>query len=547
MENERKPFVRAGFVAALAVAVVLAVGTVLFVVGKGIVLQAESRHDDALRGREERVTPAAIVALPLLPVKVPLIERPGKDKNGYPRSYVDRVGLRALFIRGKYQELTRYLEQFQSEFEADFHAEYLINDAAETFETAERELDPKFDAWVAATPASFAPYLARGAHRFAVGVAGRGFDYVDKTDRENFAAMDAAFRPAFADLEQTLAKNSRVIPALRNEIRIAFIGGEYRARFHAIAQRAFALCPGCFQVRVSHMVGLQPRWGGSYEEMVDAARAARLSVNPRFAALPGYVDRDRSSVANEAGDLSGALVHIERACALGDEAEFLRVRGHILARQSQMKLAVESLTKALEIRPHDPDTLFERAQAFTYKGTQDWRAAYPDLMLALQIKPAAPEAHEILPYVARGLTVLGWQAHQEGRNEEAIRLLDQASELLPSQDLEARRFAVLTSGFHGSDEEVAKLESEAKGRPNDFYAHQRLDYALSKRRDWSRIAAMWDRFIQANPESGRAYYERSGTLHQLGRRDASQADLVRSCELGVSAACTRAGGQAQSP
>ena len=266
--------------------------------------------------------------------------------------------------------------------------------------------------------------------------------------------------------------------------------------------------------------------------------------SPRSASvvLPGFIDEDRSRVASEAGDLAAALRHIDHACALGDETAFLRTRGYLLARRDQKALALEALDRALDIRPQDPETLFERAQANAYKGSQDWRAAHADLFLALQIKPAAPEAGELLPFVAHGLTFLGWQAHEQGRDDEAIRLLDQATDLLPSRDLEQRRFAVLTSGFHDSEEELAKLENEANAQPNDFYPHQRLDYALSKRRNWNRIATMWNRFLLANPQHGRAYYERSGTLHNLGHRDASRADLLRACELGVSAACREAGG-----
>lgn len=537
-ENERKPLVRGGLLAALALGVVIATGVGAFALRDWVVERIQRRNDEAARGRSERVTSAAIVALPPLAVKVPLIERPGKDEHGYPRSYVDRAGLRTLLKREKYQELTRYLEQFQADFEADFHAEYFLNDAAEAFETAEKELEPRFDAWVSATPTSFAPYLARGSYRFAVGVAGRGFAYARKTNSENFAAMNAAFGPAFADLEQALSKNPRVVPALRDQIRIAFIGGEYQSRFHTIAKRAFAVCPGCYPVRYSYLVGLQPRWGGSYDEMESAARSAPRSVNPRFATLRGYVDCDRAQLAYEGNDLAGALRHVERAVALGEEPEFLRVRGRYLAPSRQIKLALESLTKALDRRPQDPALLLERAQVYAYE-SKDYPAAYPDLMLALQLKPADPDAHEVLPVVAQGLTKLGWQAHQERRNQEAIVLLDQATELLPSRDLEARRFEVLTSGFNGSDEAVTKLESEANARPDDFYAQQRLDYALTKRREWNRIATLWNRFIQANPEHGRAYYERSGTLHHLGHAEAARADLERACELGVSAACAR--------
>jgi hypothetical protein len=193
VENRNEPLVRWGFVAALGAVLVVAAGVGVLVLRERIVQHVERRRADAAQGREERVTPAAIVALPPLPVKLPLIERPGKDKHGYPRSYVDRVGLRALLVRGKYRELTQYLEQLQRDFEADFHAEYLIGDAAEAFESAERELEPQLNEWVSATPDSFAPYVARGAYRFAVAMAGRGFDYARNTAKESFAAMDAAF------------------------------------------------------------------------------------------------------------------------------------------------------------------------------------------------------------------------------------------------------------------------------------------------------------------------------------------------------------------
>jgi len=541
---EDKPRVRPVLIVALVLTVVVAFGVVAFFVRQDRVRRAQVRQAEAAQGRQQRVSPAAIVALPPLPVKVPLIERAGKHKNGTPRSYVDRAGLRALLLRGKYPELTQYLERFQRDFEADYHAEYFINDSAEAFESPERELEPRLDAWVSATPDSFAPYLARASHRVAVGVAQRGSAYATKTEKENFLGMNAAFAMAFADLEQVLSKNPRVIRALRDQLRIAFIGSEHHAQFRPLAQRAFALCPGCFQVRVSFLVGLEPRWGGSYQEMAQAVRAAPLSANPRFAVLSGYADSDRAQVAIEAGDLESALQYIERACARGEEADFLRVRADILARKNQPQLALESITSGLELRPHDERLLLDRARAYTRSETQDWRAAYLDLILALQLDPAAQEARNLLPYVAKGLTALGWKAHQEGREEEAIRLLDQAAELAPTREIEGRRLAVLTSGFDGSDQAITKLESEAKSHPHDFYAHARLDYALSKRREWIRIAAMWNGFIQANPENGRAYYERGGTLHQLGHSDASRADLARACELGVSAACARAGSHA---
>ena len=58
----------------------------------------------------------------------------------------------------------------------------------------------------------------------------------------------------------------------------------------------------------------------------------------------------------------------------------------------------------------------------------------------------------------------------------------------------------------GTPEELTALESAANAAPHDFYAHQRLDYALSQSAQWDRIVTMWSSFMLANPSEGRAYY-----------------------------------------
>ncbi len=134
------------------------------------------------RERAQRAAPVAALALAPLPVKSPLVERPGKDEFGYPRSYVDQAALRGLLGRQRYAELNGYVEQFQREFEADFHAEYWANASSEAFLSAEPELGVLLDAWIAATPTSFAPYLARGSHHVAAGFVARGSGWARETD-----------------------------------------------------------------------------------------------------------------------------------------------------------------------------------------------------------------------------------------------------------------------------------------------------------------------------------------------------------------------------
>jgi regulator of sirC expression with transglutaminase-like and TPR domain len=494
-------------------------------------------HRQALAARKARTEPVTRVALAPLPVKEPVVERAGNDAYGYPRSYVDQGALRSLLGRAKYPELSAYIEQFQARAQADFHAEYFINDTADAFDSAERPLDASLDAWVAATPSSFAPYLARGVHRFALGFAERGVDYAAKTERENFVAMDAAFALSFGDLEHALQLNPRLMPALRTEMRIAFASSAHKGEFATLAARAFETCPACFQVRVTQQVGLEPRWGGTYAQMATAARKANPTLNPRFRLLPGYALLDQAAAAQENKDPTVALSFAERADALGENSDFSFELARILEQQEDDVGALRAVDRALELRPSRAELILFRAHLYTREATKNWEAAYSDLMTGLRLAPSDQQARSSLPYVARGLTFLGWEAHEHGDQDKAIRLLDEAAELAPSRELEGRRTAVLTSGFHGKPEEITALENAATAAPHDFYAHERLDYALSQSREWPRIAAMWSAYIAQNPEDGRAYYERGGTYSNEGQTAAARADGARACELGVSAAC----------
>ena len=97
----------------------------------------------AASGRATRAKTAASMALVPLPVKSPLVERPGVDEYGYPRSYVDQAALRSLLGRKKYEELSLHVEEFQAKFESDFHAEYLVRAVTDAFGSPEAELGPE--------------------------------------------------------------------------------------------------------------------------------------------------------------------------------------------------------------------------------------------------------------------------------------------------------------------------------------------------------------------------------------------------------------------
>ena len=489
---------------------------------------------EAAKGRDQRVRLAAAVALAPLPVRSPLVERPGTDEFGYPLSYVDRAALRSLLGRGKFVELSAYAEDFQKRFEADFRTEYFIRGVSDAFDSPEPELGPALDAWVKATPASFAPYLARGSHHVARGFAGRGADVVTKTDSSNFQAMRQAFALARIDLDRALELSPRLVAALRHLMVMSYVASG-RRDFAALSGRAFELCPGCMQPRVVEQHALEPRWGGSYREMKAAADAAPVQLNPRLRLLPGYAEIDRADGFVVGDQLERALQHAERAVKLGEHADFLSTQADILWRLKNPKAARVALSRALELTPSSDVILFELAEVET--ALKDYRAAFRHLHDGLRIDPTSAKARRVIPDVVSGLTFIGWEAHKQGKNGEALEILDEAAELDPNRDVEHRRVAVLTSGFQGTEAELAALEQAAAKAPGDFFTHARLDYALATKRDFARIEALWTRYLDKNPTDSRAYRERAGTFMAMRRPKDARADAQRACDLGSSAGC----------
>jgi hypothetical protein len=230
-------------------------------------------------GRHVVDRPVAMVVAPApVPNALPLIVREGKDPYGYPRSYVDGPALRSLLEHGRYADLTRYLEEFQREFEADPTKELWPIRAVESFASAAPELLPKLDAWVAATPTSFAPHAARGGYWAEVAATRRGIKWARETPEENFRGMRDAAVFARKDLEQALLHAPKLVAALRLQVTLATPTSDDSLADAALGQ-AEKVCPTCFSVRSKYVMGLEPRWGGSYQKMEDFAARVPVAAN----------------------------------------------------------------------------------------------------------------------------------------------------------------------------------------------------------------------------------------------------------------------------
>lgn len=497
---------------------------------RGLAAGRRSALPTAAEARAQRMTPVVDVAPAPLPTALPLV---GPDE-GVPGKHVDRPAFRTLLLRGRYATLNGYFDELQTSFETDPTLEQWPADAANAFASPDEALRVQLDAWVVATPAHFAPYLARGEHLTAVGFAARGTDWAHETPGENFAAMDAAFSPARVDLEKAVNLRPKLVAAMVQQIDIAM--ASRHIDLQPAVDRAISTCPTCFLTRSAALEALEPRWGGSYAAMAKLAAAAPVKLNAKLRLLPGYIDVDQGNVLWTAGKLDEALIAFDRACALGDHWAFLLARGKLRSERKEHAKALIDLDRALALRPGSPPVLVERARV--HGALRHAEPAGRDLLAALRVRATDTRARWLRDYVV-GLLV--YEAHQQGiagRRADALRLFDLAAELAPeNRDVIRRRSEVVVSGIDAAGNDLAALEAAAAAAPNDFRAHQRLDYALARQRRFERIAEIWDGYLTRNPGDAQAYFERAGTYHHLHRSADALADFTKACELGSTEGC----------
>lgn len=486
--------------------------------------------------REKRETPVIDVApAPLTDASTALTGTEGVDADGYPTQYVDKVVLEGFLLAARYDDLDKSFEQFQDAAEKDDRHEYWIIDASDAFASGDPSLKARLDAWVAAKPDSFAPYLARGAYLTHFGFVSRGEAWAKDTAKEDFEAMKQAFAPAQADLTRALSIRPKLVAAKRFQV-VMGIDIMTRREVQVIVDDATTICPGCFQIRAAYLMNATPRWGGSYPEMAVYAKNVNVAPNPRLRLLPGYVDWDKARVALEKKDNAGALAAIERACAFGDGADFLQMRGIVHAVANDWGAAKQDFDRAIAIRPGQPEYLANRSNAEV--AIQAYEAAAADELTALRIDPTDETARKGYKGATEGIVYRAREVQATGNDAEALRLYDLAADLQPANhDVDKRRAWLLAGGSDAAIPSPSAAASMTANVPDDIDQVRRMDYALSRARRFPEILNLWNAYIAKHPDDGRAYLERSGTYYNLGKRDLANADARKACDLGFNEGC----------
>ena len=126
----------------------------------------------------------------------------------------------------------------------------------------------RLDTWVEREQSSVIPPLLRAQFNHDLAWAARGSGYADTVNEAEAAAYARHLRAAHADLDAASARDPAVPTLHLVALRIARSQGDSTG-FRAAYNRAVELFPDYYAPYEEMLNTVQPKWGGSFEQMVD--------------------------------------------------------------------------------------------------------------------------------------------------------------------------------------------------------------------------------------------------------------------------------------
>lgn len=123
-----------------------------------------------------------------------------------------------------------------------------------------------FDEWLREYPTSYVARVAQGAYYYRMAWAARGSAFLQDTSALQLFGMQYYLSRARPILLATLKLSPKPYLSTLYLLNVAMLEGTAAERQHWLAQ-GLAIDPHNSMLRIRYMTSLEPRWGGSLEEM----------------------------------------------------------------------------------------------------------------------------------------------------------------------------------------------------------------------------------------------------------------------------------------
>lgn len=444
--------------------------------------------------------------------------------------------LRALFENRQFETLNLIYETFQQDFADDFDNEYSLRDAFRVFNTTVPLYEELLAEWIAYSPDDYVPHLASAHYYWTKGWRSRGTRWGKDTTQEQFKMMRQNFRKATDDVKKALDINPNLLSAYIILISISKATSD-DARLQDVSQAALELFPHSFLIHAEYMSAIEPRWGGSYRQMENFAKAAEpyAQNNPRFTLLYGYIYSDQAWVLKSQKRYDEAAALSTKAMDFGDSWIFNRDRAYIYHYYLKAPdKALADVEHSIYLRPSVLGSY--RLRSKIHFKNNDFAMALDDLQTAIVLDPASAETQRWQQWAGNNLMKKGHNLYQTDLNR-AIEKYN-LSLMFSPENAEAHCWRGTAYARLGDlDQALDDLKNAIALNPDHFNSCRTMDYANFQNRELDQIIEYWTQFLELEPDHARAYLERAGTYYLKKDLANSLKDLKQSCDLGNKEAC----------
>lgn len=175
---------------------------------------------------------------------------------------------RKALVERRFAEIDRHFSAILAAFERGAVSDSEVDVEFGVFSAPRAQNEPLHDEWIAAFPKSRAARLANAYYWTDRGYASRGSDLAGKTSAVQFAAMEHAFKKAWAELDAAERLARAPLPEWAARLKILrATGSGARDLAAAIYHKALASQPRTMLVRIAYASVSAPQWGGSLETL----------------------------------------------------------------------------------------------------------------------------------------------------------------------------------------------------------------------------------------------------------------------------------------
>jgi hypothetical protein len=408
------------------------------------------------------------------------------------------------------RRLDAYLQRHFSDtgFGEDIH--YVFDE----FIRADADADRISAQWLALQPDGAYANLARASFYQGAAATARGGGYAAQTPRDNLRRMTGFVDKAIPLFERAAELAPRLMPAYTGMLDVGTMDSRPE-----LEQRAIMLAskqdPACLYMAKERMRALEPRWGGSYEEMLSLAAelSTHVAKRPQLAVYLGapYGDRGRTMIADDQRDEETAAI-LDVAVRMSSNESYLEDAANVAFNaKDQAKDQWKALAYLLQ------ETRFRKAGVWTYRNIADMLVRLePEWSLrnAFIAEQLAPDESFLQYLIAAGY----YNAHRYGEAEKRY--------LAALEDPQQRQASL-----------------------RELVTMWMFDAGLERKAGALKARPYLDRLLAEYPDDGRAWMYRTASdatlngtvsndvvqsfLRNADRNDPRQAGLVQRIEEGM--------------